>query len=104
MKDMEYKYYCEKCKFGCHYESGWKAHEISNKHRGCENKEYKLEPKKCDQCYYKTLCGSNLKLHILNHHSTKEERKKAFTHYCEECDYGIFGKKQFERHLEIKHK
>ena len=100
---MEYKYYCEKCRFGCQYESGWKTHEISNKHRGCENKQYKLEPKKCNQCHYKTLCSSNLKLHILNHHSTKEERQKGFTYYCEECDYGIFGKKQFEKHLNIKH-
>ena len=40
---------------------------------------------------------------LLDHHSTKEERKQGFKYYCEECDYGIFGKKLFEKHLAIKH-
>ena len=101
---MEYKYYCKKCKFGCQYESVWKHHEISTKHKKMEDDDYKYEPKKCEECNYKTMCGSNLKLHILNNHSTKEERKEGFKYYCEECDYGIFGKKLFEKHLEIKHK
>jgi hypothetical protein len=101
---MDKKYYCEKCNFGCNYESAWKHHEISIKHTGIKDKQYNFKPKTCDKCEYQTLCSSNLKLHKLNHHSTQEERKTGFKYYCEECDYGIFGKKLFEKHLEIKHK
>ena len=36
--------------------------------------------------------------HILNKHSTKEERKDKFKHYCELCDFGTFSKDTFDVH------
>lgn len=44
-----------------------------------------------------------MKLHYLNHHSTKEERKKEFKFYCDECNYGSFIHSLFKIHLETKH-
>ena len=46
-----------------------------------------------------------MKQHILNNHSSKIERKKEFTFYCEECDFGTFRKNIYENHLNSeKHK
>jgi len=44
-----------------------------------------------------------MKLHYLNHHSNKEERKKEFKYYCENCDFGNFTKALYKAHLEAKH-
>jgi hypothetical protein len=99
----EYKYYCEKCDYGTNYKSYWNIHETSVKHQRNINEEFKYEPKKCERCNYTTLYSSNMKLHILNNHSTKEERKEGFKYYCEECDCGTSNLKQYEKHLEIKH-
>ena len=37
--------------------------------------------------------------HILNKHSTREERKDKFKYYCELCDYVFFCKKYLDKHL-----
>ena len=37
--------------------------------------------------------------HILNKHSTKEERKEKFKYYCECCDFGVFVKSMMDTHL-----
>ena len=44
-----------------------------------------------------------MKLHYLNHHSNKEERKNEFKYYCEPCDFGHFTKALYKAHLEAKH-
>ena len=51
-------------------------------------------------CDYTT---TNMKLHYLNNHANKEERKKEFKYYCEECDFGNFSKGLFKLHMETKH-
>jgi hypothetical protein len=61
-----------------------------------------LEPK-CKSCEYTTTRTTNMKLHYLNHHSNKEERKKEFKYYCEACDFGHFTKGLFKLHMEAKH-
>ena len=38
------------------------------------------------------------KQHILNEHSTLEERKHGFSFYCELCDYGCFSIDLFNNH------
>ena len=43
-----------------------------------------------------------MKLHILNNHSTKEERKTGFKYYCEYCNYGNFAKTSYDTHLNTK--
>lgn len=46
-----------------------------------------------------------MNLHMLNNHSSKDERKEKFKYYCEICDYGTFGKSSFEKHKKSeKHK
>ncbi len=37
--------------------------------------------------------------HILNNHSTKEEKKLKYNYYCEYCDYGSFSKPLYEKHI-----
>jgi len=44
-----------------------------------------------------------MKLHYLNNHANKEERKKGFKYYCEACDIGNFSKSLFKLHTEAKH-
>ena len=43
-----------------------------------------------------------LKLHILNNHKTKEERKNEFPYYCELCDSCCMEEKLYKKHLETK--
>ena len=43
-----------------------------------------------------------MKLHILNNHSTREEKKKGFKYYCEYCDMGTFAKFIYNKHIKTK--
>ena len=46
-----------------------------------------------------------MKKHILNEHSTKEQREKEFKFYCSYCDFGTFSKDTIKVHNETnKHK
>lgn len=45
---------------------------------------------------------SNYKLHYLNNHGSKEERKKEFKYYCDECDFGCFAEICFVRHNDTR--
>ena len=46
-----------------------------------------------------------MKKHVLNEHSTKEEREKEFKYYCKSCDFGTFSKDTYEVHTNTnKHK
>ena len=49
---------------------------------------------------YKTL--NNLKEHILNYHSSIEEREKGFTYYCKLCDYGTLSKDSINNYYNTK--
>jgi len=63
------------------------------------------EPFKCNICEYKTKNKTTLKIHKLNKHLTREERKKEFTYYCDNCDFGSFSNDSYEIHLKTtKHK
>jgi ribosomal protein L35 len=102
---MEYsKFECEKCQFKCGFISHWNDHIISKKHTGEKRKERcdKILSKKCDLCDYIPTKTTNLKLHYLNKHGTKEERQKDFTFYCNKCDFGCLVEVLFTRHLETK--
>lgn len=65
---------------GCLFPAHWKQHIESEKHKN-EGKrkprsDKKFEPK-CKVCHYTTTRTTNMKLHYLNHHDTKEEQKKS---------------------------
>lgn len=104
--ETDNKYYCECCNYKCIYPAHWKQHIESEKHKNNGKRKTRsdkvLEPK-CKHCDYITSRTINMKLHYLNNHSNKEERKKEFKYYCEVCDFGNFSKGLFKLHMEAKH-
>jgi hypothetical protein len=100
----EYKYQCKKCNYNCNTESQWKKHISTEKHKTGKSKirSDKIYPCKCEKCEHIASCSGNLKQHILNFHSTKEERKIGYKYYCECCDYGTQAKKFYENHEKSK--
>jgi hypothetical protein len=104
--DSETKYYCECCNYKCIYPAHWKQHLECEKHKNNGKRKTRsdkvLEPK-CKLCDYTTTRTTNMKLHYLNNHANKEERKNGFKYYCEECDFGNFSKGLFKLHMDTKH-
>ncbi len=103
MSDQK-KYICIKCNFFSNYKKDYNEHIKTEKHLTGKRKERsdkKVEESlyTCTKCDYSTNHTYNLKSHILNNHSTIEERKNGFTYYCDGCNYGIFSKTIFEKHL-----
>ena len=102
-----FKYVCEKCNYKCQFECQWKKHCETTLHKTGERKKkdnYK-QPEKCKYCEYTTKNTSLMKKHILNEHSTKEEREKSFKYYCCYCDFGTFSKETLKTHNNTnKHK
>lgn len=46
-----------------------------------------------------------MKVHILNNHKTKEDRKNEYLHYCDICDFGTNAESIFKKHIDSnKHK
>ena len=100
---MEYKYYCDKCKYGTNLLASFKNHSMTTLHITGKRKE--RNDKKiytCEKCDYKNVNKNNYLTHVLNNHSTKEEKKKQFKYYCENCDFGVFTKTLFDNHILTK--
>ncbi len=110
--EVNTKFYCEKCNYKCDYKAHYEQHLKSGKHltgkiTKVHTKERKERVKKtpnptihkCEKCEFTSNHIYNFKTHILNNHSTIEERKKEFLYYCECCDYGIYSKDLFDNHL-----
>ena len=97
---QENKFVCEKCNYKCNFNSQWTKHCDTELHKTGKRKKRtdKKEVGKCKQCNYETNGYTTMLKHILNKHSTKEERKNKFKHYCELCDFGTFSKDTFEVH------
>ncbi len=100
----KYKYNCDKCKFYTNNKTLYNRHTETVKHKKGKRKTRsdKKYTGNCEHCDYHTSNKTNLKLHIISHHRTKEEKKKQFKHYCEHCDYGGFAKSLFNNHLKTK--
>jgi len=79
-------------------------HLVSKKHTGNKRKERsdKIIEEQCKFCSHKSSKVTNMKLHILTNHSSKEERQKIMKHYCDKCDFGTNAEILFERHLQTK--
>lgn len=99
---MNNNYYCETCKYKCHHESHWNQHinTVKHKNNGKIKRNRPKENLKCPHCTFNTNMHGNYKTHILTKHSTSEDRKTKFTFYCEQCDFGTFGKINYDRHCE----
>jgi hypothetical protein len=96
---------CEKCNISFKFKSQLEKHCKTELHKTGKKKTRsdKKEEFKCEICnLYTTNQQTNLKLHILNNHKTKEERKNEFPYYCELCDSGCMEEKLYKKHLETK--
>jgi len=86
------------------YQSQWEKHTNTEFHKtGILKKGRYKDPNinhdlKCDKCNLVTTHTMVLKKHILDVHSTKEERKKNFKYYCDVCDVGCFSKAIMNAH------
>jgi hypothetical protein len=105
--ENEFKYSCDKCNYNCNYDSEWLKHCNTELHKTGKRKTRSdlKEPLKCKNCLYTTKNKTMMKQHILNMHSTKEQREKEFKFYCKCCDFGTFSNDLFQKHEEsTKHK
>ena len=102
---LQPKFYCVDCDYKCIYLAHWKQHIESDKHDNGGKRKPRcdkiLEPK-CDLCSFTTNNLTNMKVHKLTKHSSKEEQKIGFKYYCDKCEFGTFGDILFTRHLETK--
>lgn len=86
----------------------YKKHYDNELHKTGKRKIRKdrlVENYKCNKCNYITTTKLNVKMHSLNNHSSKKEKKEGFKFYCEKCDLGVFTETSFKLHLETnKHR
>ncbi len=99
-EEEKFKFTCEKCDYKCNYQSQWNNHINTELHLTGQRKKRSdfKEDTKCEKCDYKTRNIVTMKKHILNKHSSLEERKKGFKYYCEFCDFGTFSKDTIDVH------
>jgi len=103
----EFKFNCDKCDFHVNAKSLFDKHLSTVKHKTGVRAERsdKRQRTKCEFCNHIPSNGTNMKLHMLNKHSTLEERKKAFAFYCEFCNCGVLSQIAFKNHTATrKHK
>ena len=103
------KFICDKCEYKCKFESEWLKHCNTELHKTGQRKKIirknHKQPDKCKNCDYETKNTFLMKKHILNEHSTKEQREKGFKFYCSYCDFGTFSKDTLDIHNNTnKHK
>lgn len=98
-------YICEKCNYKTYLLASYKKHCLTELHKTGKRKPRKdkqSDSYNCDKCNFITTNKLNLKVHILNNHSTKEERKQGFKYYCEKCDFGVASETTYKIHLDTK--
>jgi hypothetical protein len=96
---------CEKCNKKFTSNAHYLIHCETELHKTGKRKTRtdKKEDLKCNICnLYSTRQPTNMKLHILNNHTSNEEKKNQFKYYCEYCDFGIFSELRYKNHLETK--
>jgi hypothetical protein len=104
---MTNTYNCEKCDYKTNITVRWNRHLNTELHKtGIRKKRSDTKnPLKCNFCEYESKNKTTFTKHILNKHSTKDERLKKFKFYCHLCDYGTFSIDSFNMHNETeKHK
>ena len=99
------KYTCKKCSFGTSSQTLYDRHLLTGKHINgviTRNKPSN-DPYSCTICNnYKTKNIFNMQTHILNHHSTSEDRKEKYPYYCDVCDFGVFSEASINKHIQTK--
>lgn len=107
-EDNKYKFICEKCNYKTNLKSLILQHNETELHKTGERGKKKIKEKetfKCSDCEFESTNKNNYLTHKLNNHSSKEERKKQFKYYCDNCDFGVFTESSFENHKNsLRHK
>jgi hypothetical protein len=101
------KFYCEQCNFKCDFQVFYDRHLKTNKHINGKITRVHTKPRvkkdpiiyTCEKCDFTSTHLYNYKTHILNNHSSNEDKKKEFPYYCECCNIGIFAESVFNKHL-----
>ena len=102
-KVKKYLYTCKRCEFNTDNKTSFGRHKLTRKHKKIDAPRIdKKMPDKCELCSYVPTSYQMYKHHKLIDHSTKENRKKDFTHYCDTCDFGTFNKRSYSVHLGSK--
>ncbi len=98
-----FKFVCETCNYNTNYESKYKQHTETLKHKnnGVLVRK-KQEIRICDKCTFTSSHKEGFRTHYLTKHCTKEEKEKEFTYYCKLCDFGTFSKSLIEIHNNSK--
>ena len=100
--------HCEKCNKTFNSNAHYLIHCETEIHKTGQRKirNDKKENIKCNICnLYTSRHSTNMKLHILNNHTSIEDKKKNFKFYCATCDYGVINERKYNEHLETtKHK
>ena len=98
-------FYCSKCNRSFRFNSQYKNHCKTGLHKTGQRKcrSDKKNELLCSHCnLYTTRKPSNLKLHILNNHSTIKERQEGSPFYCDLCNSGFMKNTGLNRHLTTK--
>ena len=90
-------FYCYLCQYTTKKNNDWLKHQLTKKHL----RNGKPKTTTCSICDFSTSTHWNLKLHILSHHSTKEERQK-YKYYCHTCDLVFFCSTYKNKHISGK--
>jgi len=108
MEDKTYKYICKKCEYYTNISASYKKHLETELHKTGKRKtrsNKKSDIYKCEKCDFTSIKEHNFITHRLHNHSTKDEKKEGFTHYCECCDFGTFTLSEYNKHIATnKHK
>ncbi len=91
-------YICNKCNFTTDYKSDFINHLNDGNHIDKQIKK----TYKCKYCTFISTHSYNFKTHILNNHSTIDEKMNQFKYYCKVCDYGVFSINNYNTHLLTK--
>ena len=93
---------CNKCNYKTHLLYSYKKHCGTELHKTGNRKPRsdKLSDNyKCEKCIFVTTNKSNFKVHVLNNHSTREQKKQGFKYYCDNCDFGVLTESSYKIHL-----
>ena len=96
-EEIKDEFYCYLCEYKTKKCSDWLKHQKTQKHL----RNGKPKTTICSVCEFSTSTHWNLKLHVLSHHSTIEERRK-YKHYCSVCDLVFFCSTYMNKHLNGK--
>ena len=95
--ETDKEFSCDHCNFYTSFAGDWIRHCKSAKHLRKGEKKIHY----CQECDYKTSSTTNLKIHTLSQHSTKEERAKQ-KYYCKDCDVFFISPLYLKSHMEGK--